>query len=41
MANLFIIVNSDRSCFAALANRFRIGNPKLVNADVDRLETLL
>ena len=41
MANLFIIVNSNRSRFGSLANSFRAGNSKVVNADVDRLETLL
>ena len=41
MANLFIIVNSNRSRFGSLANRFRAGNSKVVNADVDRLKTLL
>ena len=41
MANLFIIVNSDRYRFGALANRFCSGNPKVVNAGVDRFEKIL
>ena len=41
MTNLFIIVNSYRSRFGALADRFRAGNPEVVNADVDRLKTFL
>ena len=41
MANIFVIVNSDRSRFGALIDRSRAGDPKVVNTDVDRLETLL
>ena len=41
MANLFIIVNSDRYRFGAHADRFHAGNPEVVNTDVDRLKTLL
>ena len=41
MSNLFIIVNSTRSRFGALADRFCAGNPEVVNTDVDRLKTLL
>ena len=41
MANLFIIVNSDRYRFGALTNRFCSGDPKVVNAGVDRFEKLL
>ena len=39
--NLFVIVNSNRSRFPALVDRFRSSDPKVVNADVDFLETLL
>ena len=41
MEDLFVIVNSDRSCFGALADCFRAGDPEVVNVDVDRTETLL
>ena len=41
MANLFVIVSSDRSRFIALANCFCSDNPEVVNSDVDRIETLL
>ena len=41
MENIFIILNSDRSRFGDLVNRFRDGNPEVVNADIDRLKTLL
>ena len=41
MANLFVIVNSDRSHSGALANRFRSGNTEVVNADVYGIKTLL
>ena len=41
MDNLFVIVNSDHSRFGALADLFRAGDPEVVNAEVDRLETLL
>ena len=41
MANLFIIVNSDRSHFGSLDNLFRVSNPEVINTDIDRLKTLL
>ena len=41
MANLFIIVNDDRSRSGAPSDRFRAGNPKVVNPAVSRIETLL
>ena len=41
MSNLFFIVNSDRSRFGSLANIFFASDPEVVNANVDRLETLL
>ena len=41
MAKLFVIVNSDLSCFGAIANRIFARNPEVVNEDVERLETLL
>ena len=41
MTNIFTIVNYDRSRFGALADRFRAGDHKFVNADVKRLKTLL
>ena len=41
MANLFIIVNSDCSQFGSLKKCFHVGNPKVLNTDNNRLETLL
>ena len=41
MENIFIIVNSNRSHFGALTNRFCAGNPEVFNADIDRLKMLL
>ena len=41
MANLFLIVKYDHSCFGALTNCFQAGDPEVVNADVNRIETLL
>ena len=41
MANLFIIVNSDRSGFCNLSDRFYAGDPDVVNVGMERLETLL
>ena len=41
MANLFIIVSSDRSRLGALADCFRSFDPEFLNTDVDRIETLL
>ena len=40
MANIFFIVNSDRSLFGALVYCFRDGDPKVVNAEMDCLKTL-
>ena len=37
MENLFIVVNSDRFHFGALAYRFSVGNPGVINTDVNRL----
>ena len=41
MANLFMIVNFDRSRFGALVNRFHYCDPEVINADVDSIKTLL
>ena len=41
LENLFFIVNSHHACFGALDDCFRAGNPEVVHADVDRIETLL
>ena len=41
MANLFAIVKSDCSRFGALSNLFKDGNPDVINANMDRIETLL
>ena len=41
MTNIFIIVNSGRSRYGALADRLHAGNLEVVNTDIDRLETLL
>ena len=40
MANLFIIVNSDRSHFGSLVDHFRSGNPEVVNSYMDWIEAL-
>ena len=41
MANIFIFIKSDRSCFRALAKRFCASDPEVVNADVDIIKTIL
>ena len=41
MKILSVIVNYELSRFGPLADRFCASNPKVVNSDVDRLETLL
>ena len=41
MSNLFAIVKSDRTRFGALTDHFRSGDLKVVNADMDRINTLL
>ena len=40
MANLFVIVNSNRFCFGALVDHFRVSDPEVVNAEMDCLDTL-
>ena len=40
-ASLFVVVNSDRSRFGALANSFCAGDTEVVNTDVERIKRLL